>query len=279
MKHYILILSLIVTTAYTAMAQDRVVLAQAHENTEAKLKARTGLRAEDRAHGELNAQLQSTNIEMVEVQGGTFLMGSKEPTDDASPVHTVRLNTFHLGKYEVTQGQWRAVMHKNSAHFIHCDNCPVENVSWNEIQEFIKKLNEQTGQHYRLPTEAEWEYAAKGGNKSQHYKYSGSDDLDAVSWNAMNSNNKPHPVGQKKANELGIYDMTGNVWEWCSDWFDANYYRNTAYENPKGPNSGKAKVLRGGAWGFKAPYCTTSYRSLITPDYQSSLFGFRLARD
>jgi formylglycine-generating enzyme required for sulfatase activity len=176
------------------------------------------------------------DIEMVFVKGGTFTMGcTAEQGDDCfdneEPAHKVTLSDFYIGKYEVTQAQWKAVTGNNPSKFNGCDNCPVEGVSWNDIQEFIKKLNAKTGLNYRLPTEAEWEYAARGGAQSRGYKYSGSNSVDEVAWYYGNSGNETHPAGTKKANELGIYDMSGNVYEWCNDWYGA--YNSEAQTNPK----------------------------------------------
>ena len=161
-------------------------------------------------------------IEMVFVKGGTFMMGAtpeqgSDAGDGEKPVHSVTVSDFYIGKYEVTQAQWKAVMGKNPSHY-KGENRPVERVSWYDIQKFIEKLNAKTGKRYRLPTEAEWEYAARGGNQSKGYKYSGSNDIGSVAWYTNNSGDRTHPVGQKQPNELGLYDMTGNVWEWCSDW-------------------------------------------------------------
>ncbi len=234
----------------------------------------------------------SGDIEMVFVKGGTFEMGSNKGDGAEKPIHTVTVNSFYMSKYEVTQKQWRAIIGNNPSYF-KGDDLPVENVSWYDVQEFIKKLNEKTGQHYRLPTEAEWEYAARGGNKSRGYKYAGSNNIDEVGWYWKNSgieqlkgvwdwdkikNNKckTHPVGQKKPNELGIYDMSGNVWEWCSDWYKAKYYRHSPQNNPQGPESGSRRVYRGGSWDYLATYCRVAYRHYWFPDSSRNYLGFRL---
>ena len=218
-------------------------------------------------------------FEMVYVKGGTFTMGAtaeqgSDAESDEKPTHSVTLSDFYIGKYEVTQAQWKAVMGSNPSYF-KGDNLPVENVSWNDIQEFIKKLNAQTGKKYRLPTEAEWEYAARGGNQSKGYKYSGSNNVGDVAWYTDNSNSKTHPVGQKTPNELGIYDMSGNVWEWCQDWYGS--YSSSSQTNPTGPSSGSQRVLRGGSWCSSVRCCRVTFRSDDYPDRRSSAYGFRLA--
>jgi len=213
--------------------------------------------------------------DFVFVQGGTFSMGSNE-SDDEKPIHSVTVSDFYIGKYEVTQKEWMAVMGNNPSNF-KGDDLPVEKVSWDDCQEFIRKLNAKTGKKYRLPTEAEWEYAARGGNKSNRYKFSGSDNLGSVAWCSENSNSKTHPVGTKQANELGIYDMTGNIWEWCSDWYDAKYYGSSPSTNPQGASSGSDRVFRGGGWSYLASYCRVAFRYLNTPDYRDYFIGFRLA--
>ncbi|MBQ7309900.1 MAG: SUMF1/EgtB/PvdO family nonheme iron enzyme [Alistipes sp.] len=217
------------------------------------------------------------DIEMVFVKGGMFTMGatSEQGSDadsDETPTHSVTLSDFYIGKYEVTQAQWRAVMGNNPSYF-KGDNLPVECVSWNDIQKFIKKLNAQTGKNFRLPTEAEWEYAARGGNQSRGYKYSGSNDRNNA-WYKDNSSSKTHPVGQKQPNELGIYDMSGNVWEWCQDWYGS--YSSSSQTNPTGPSSGSIRVLRGGGWGIFARNCRVSYRSYYSPVFSRDNYGFRL---
>jgi len=219
--------------------------------------------------------------DMVLVKGGTFTMGctSEQGTDCYDwdkPAHLVKVNDFYIGKYEVTQAQWRKVMGSDppNLNFKGCDQCPVENVSWEEVQEFLRKLNSQTGKKYRLPTEAEWEYAARGGNQSKGYKYAGSNTLSEVSWFTENSDSKTHPVGTKKANELGLYDLNGNVWERCQDWY-GDYSSNTQ-TNPTGAGSGSFRVYRGGGWGNDARYCRVSNRNAYAPSYRGHL-GFRLA--
>jgi formylglycine-generating enzyme required for sulfatase activity len=151
-------------------------------------------------------------------------------------------------------------------------------VSWNDVREFIKKLNQKTNGNFRLPTEAEWEYAARGGNKSRGYKYAGSNNIDEVAWYWENSGNKTHPVGTKQANELGLYDMSGNVGEWCSDWYDGYYYSDSLQRNPQGPLSGSARVIRGGSWYNDARICQVAYRFNNSPDGSNGDLGFRLSR-
>ena len=220
------------------------------------------------------------NIEMVYVKGGTFTMGATAEQGDyvldrEKPTHSVTLSDYYIGKYEVTQAQWRAVMGSNPSKW-EGDNLPVENVSWNDIQEFIKKLNAQTGKKFRLPTEAEWEYAARGGNQSKGYKYSGSNSISEVAWYDGNSGGKTHPVGQKSPNELGIYDMSGNVWEWCQDWYSSSAYSSSSQTNPTGPNSGSHRVLRGGSWDNAASRSRVSDRGNNSPDDRFNRGGFRL---
>ncbi|MDR0894150.1 MAG: SUMF1/EgtB/PvdO family nonheme iron enzyme [Prevotellaceae bacterium] len=221
---------------------------------------------------------QSFEPEMVFVQGGTFTMGSPETEKDRNDEeqHEVTVSSFYIGKYEVTQGQWKAIMGNNPSDFKKGDNYPVESVSWNDIQTYLQKLNAATGKRYRLATEAEWEYAARGGNRSNGYIYSGSNSLGRVAWYNNNSDSSTHPVGQKSANELGIYDMSGNVWEWCNDWYGDYDCSISARNNPKGPSSGSARVLRGGSWYYYARRCRSAFRSSIDPGARLISLGFRV---
>ena len=221
-----------------------------------------------------------SNIEMVLVEGGTFTMGcTKEQDRDCNEkAHQVTLNSFYIGKYEVTQKQWKDVMGNNpSSSYQHNDNMPVTNVSWNDAQIFINKLNAQTGKQYRLPTEAEWEYAAKGGKKSKGFIYSGSNTIDEVAWYRRNSGVKLQAVGTKQPNELGIYDMSGNVREWCNDWYDRNYYDKSPQANPPGPASGSERVVRDGSFDHGPSYSRTAYRYGDSPGKRIYFYGFRLA--
>ena len=217
-------------------------------------------------------------IDMIKVEAGTFMMGAtsemQNPWDDEKPVREVILtNDYYIGKYEVTQSLWQAVMGTNPSYF-KGDNLPVEQVSWDNCLEFISKLNSLTGRKFRLPTEAEWEYAARGGRKSRGYQYSGSFNISDVAWYNGNSGNKIHPVGMKQANELGVYDMSGNVCEWCQDWYGS--YVSSSQTNPLGANSGSFRVCRGGSWYFDTGNCRSSFRSRGNPDTRSRYLGFRL---
>ena len=218
------------------------------------------------------------SIEMVKVEAGSFNMGAtpemQAPYEVEKPVHRVTLtNNYYIGKYEVTQALWQAVMGSNPSYF-KGDDLPVEQVSWNDCQDFISKLNAMTGKRFRLPSEAEWEYAARGGKKSRGYQYSGSNTLGDVAWYEGNSGSKPHAVGTKQPNELGIYDMTGNVYEWCQDWYGS--YSSSPQTNPIGAVSGSSRVDRGGSWFFTAKHCRSSYRFNLTPGYRLNFLGLRL---
>ena len=218
------------------------------------------------------------NIEMVKVEAGSFNMGAtpemQDPDTDEKHVHRVTLtNNYYIGKYEVTQALWKIVMGSNPSNS-KGDNLPVEQVSWNDCQDFISKLNAMTGKRFRLPSEAEWEYAARGGNKSRGYQYSGSNTIGDVAWYDGNNSSMTHAVGTKQPNELGLYDMTGNVWEWCQDWYDS--YSSSPQTNPIGAVSGSYRVRRGGSWFDSTWRCRSSYRRFITSANRSSNFGLRL---
>jgi formylglycine-generating enzyme required for sulfatase activity len=213
---------------------------------------------------------------MIFVKGGIFIMGCSDETDtqcdpDEKPAHQKKVHDFYLSKYQVTQKQWIEIMRSNPSIFKDNENCPVENVSWFDIQQFIKKINKYTGKNYRLPSEIEWEYAARGGINEHKHRFSGSDDINEVAWYRGNSENKTHPVGEKWPNELGIYDMSGNVQEWCKDKYK-NY--NLSQENGFALNY---FVLRGGNWKSTAKRCRVSARN--SGDPYNFKGGFRLAHD
>lgn len=216
---------------------------------------------------------------MVPVEGGTFTMGAtseqgSDAEEDEKPAHKVTLGDYYIGQTEVTQALWEAVMGSNPS-FFEGDNLPVEQVSWNDCQVFIQKLNQLTGKQFRLPTEAEWEYAARGGRKSQGYKYAGGNNIGSVAWYTGNSGIETHPIGTKQANELGIYDMSGNVYEWCSDWYGD--YTSSSQSDPQGPSSGSGRVGRGGDYGSSAGYCRVSNRYGILPGCRGDNLGLRLS--
>ena len=226
--------------------------------------------------------VNGVSFEMVRVEGGTFRMGAtseqeEDAYDSEKPVHSVTLNSYYIGKTEVTQALWQAVMGSNPSYFkayFKGADLPVDCVSWNDCQKFIQKLNRLTGRNFRLPTEAEWEFACRGGNNSRGYKYSGSNNLGSVAWYDENSGVSTHPVATKAPNELGIYDMSGNVMEWCSDWYaDYTSYSQT---NPTGSLSGSGRVIRGGGWrGFAG--CRSSNRGYDYPTSRDYDLGLRLA--
>ena len=232
--------------------------------------------------------VKGVSFTMVYVEGGTFTMGAtSEQENDAysneKPAHSVTLDSYYMGETEVTQELWEAVMGGNPSGFQKGSSLPVERVSWEDCQTFISKLNSLTGQQFKLPTEAQWEYAARGGNKSKGYKYSGSDKIKDVAWYEKNSYDKgssspdygTHSVKTKSPNELGIYDMSGNVWEWCQDWYGS--YSGNAQTNPTGASSGSDRVLRGGSWFINARFCRASFRNLSTPSSRINDLGLRLA--
>ncbi len=217
----------------------------------------------------LDPVIQHLISNMVHVEGGSFMMGSDDSDafDEEKPVHREHVGSFSIGKYEVTQKEWKAVMGNNPSCF-KGDNLPVENVSWDDCQEFIRKLNAKTGKNFRLPTEAEWEYAARGGNLSRGYKYSGSNDIGSVAWYYYNSGGKTHAVGTKSANELGLYDMSGNVWEWTSDNWCSDY---------NSPRNSPDFVIRCGSFGHGTRICRVSGRHGNSPTGRLKNLGLRLA--
>lgn len=220
--------------------------------------------------------VNGVSFKMIRVEGGTFQMGSTTGDDDEKPVHQVTLSNFSIGQTEVTQELWQAVMGSNPSNFSGSKR-PVEKVSWNDCRTFITKLNQLTGKTFRLPTEAEWEYAARGGNKSKGYVYSGSNEIDDVAWYTSNSSSTTHDVATKSPNELGIYDMSGNVWEWCQDWYGS--YSSSSQTNPTGPTSSVSnRVERGGSWYSSATYCRVAVRYYSAPTSTYSNLGFRLAQ-
>ena len=221
--------------------------------------------------------VNGVSFKMIAVEGGTFTMGcTSEQSDcynDEKPTHKVTVSDFCIGETEVTQALWKAVMGDNPSYF-KGNNLPVESVSWNDCKEFIKKLNEKTGKNFRLPTEAEWEYAARGGNKSKGYKYSGSNTIGSVAWYWENSDSKTHTVKGKTPNELGLYDMSGNVWEWCEDRYGS--YGSGAQTDPSGQSSGSYRVFRGGGWNNYASRCRVAHRYSNAPGSRGDILGFRV---
>ncbi len=198
-------------------------------------------------------------------------MGS-DAFPNEEPVHPVRVDEFWLARTEVTRAQWRAIMGKNPAKITGCDECPVAEVSWVDVQQYLARTA------YRLPTEAEWEYAAGGG--AEHQRWAGTDDESALgefAWYRGNSVNRPHPVGQKSPNLFGLFDMSGNVYEWCADWYDADYYRESPADNPPGPASGSYRVARGGSWILDPRIAGVTFRLKSLPSRRRSYLGFRPA--
>ena len=265
--------------------------------------------------GSTTAQPDALPPEMVFVQGGTFEMGcTPEQTDcgsNESPVHEVTLTDFYIGKYEVTQAQWATIVPEYAPDYSYGqgDTHPVYPISWYDAVTFCNRLSQQEGytpvyyadagftqiydalndgsgtvyqdptaNGYRLPTEAEWEYAARGGAQSEGYQYSGSNDIDEVAWYDGNDNSQSEPAGTKAPNELGIYDMSGNVWEWCWDWWDSGYYDDSPACAPLGPTGGSGRVLRGGLWGNTASFSRVANRFNYPPGNRAYTFGFRLSR-
>lgn len=225
--------------------------------------------------------VNGVSFNMMKVDGGTFMMGATDDDAEAiareKPLHEVTVSDFCIGETEVTQALWVAVMGDNPSNYAGEESLPVEQVSWDDCQLFIAKLNELTGREFRLPTEAEWEFAARGGNLSQGSKFAGGNDIEAVAWYRENANDMTHLVATKTPNELGLYDMSGNVFEWVQDWYGSNYYANSPLENPTGPETGSLHLARGGGWYASTKGCRVCYRLIVAGDFTNSDTGLRLA--
>ena len=251
--------------------------AETNQKTSTNEEASSASSKQENPARNLTFTVGGVSFTMVYVPGGTFTMGatSEQGSDawnDEKPTHSVMLSSYYIGQTEVTQALWTAVMGSNPSEF-RGDRRPVERVSWNDCQTFISRLNAKTGKNFRLPTEAEWEYAARGGH-SGGSKYAGSENISNVAWYDDNSGGETHNVATKSPNGLGIYDMSGNVWEWCQDWY--GNYSSSSQTNPKGPSNGGYRVYRGGCWYFSARLCRVSDRCFNTPSYSSYLLGLRL---
>lgn len=232
----------------------------------------------------LNTKLSNeVQRKMVFVEGGTFTMGG-DSFPNSLPFHNVTVSSFYIAKYEVTVGQYKAFctatnrsMPNSGTKWGWVDDHPMHSVTYTEALSYCRWLSQISGKQYRLPTEAEWEYAARGRNNSNGFSYAGSNEIAEVAWYGSNSGDQVQVVGSKRANELGLYDMTGNVWEWCSDWYDANYYASSPLTNPNGPTSSDKRILRGGSYFDSTPiYCTVFFRNYFAPESRYSNFGFRV---
>ncbi len=270
----IVIATLVVCVAIVSLLKNTI---QASSNEEVKYTTDSIVADEPRAKEAKRIVVNDISFKMIPVEGGTFTMGAtsemEDPDDVEKPTHQVTLSSYYIGETEVTQALWQAVMGSNPSDF-KGDNLPVEMVSWNDCQTFISKLNALTGKKFRLPTEAEWEFAARGGNQSRHTQYSGSSSIDDVAWYWSNYGSKAHPVKTKQPNKLGIYDMSGNVSEWCQDWYGD--YSSYAQTNPTGASSGSERVVRGGSWGNFPRDCRSSKRFRNAPEDSGSTVGLRL---
>lgn len=246
---------------------------------------------------EYNISVNGETIEMVLVEGGTFNMGctpeqEEDALDNEKPVHSESVESFYIGKYEVTQKLWNAVLgtEYNNSHNTKCEDCPVENVSWDDAQAFIARLTILTKKKFRLPTDIEWEYASRGGNRSKGYKYSGSNNINEVGWyienyqeNSYGDKRTTHAVGLKQSNELGLYDMSGNVWEWCDNLYQKEYVQNNKNVHTGWPFPGThlyfRRIIRGGSWGGEATGCRVSCIDYDFESYKDEYGGFRLVME
>ena len=307
-KNKIILLLMIILVSLVVNAQNLVVYTNDGVETFFEISSIDSIKIisqEDISNVDTDIFSNLEKDEMVYVKGGTFTMGAtseqgtSDPYENEYPTHQVTLSDFYIGKYEVTQQLWEYVMKYSgtaadgttmsayasdvwldfnpSSRYGVGNYYPAYYVSWEDIVNiFIPRLNKITGKKFRLPTEAEWEYAARGGNKSKGYKYSGSNTIGDVAWYISNSSSMTHPVGTKAPNELGLYDMRGNVWEWCSDWYSSSYYSSSPSTNPTGPTSGSSRVVRGGSWFCGTLYCGVSDRNGYYPGHRYYGHGFRL---
>lgn len=259
-------------------AEQRRLAEEKHKAEEKRLAEERKRREEEQRLKETTFTVGGVSFKMIRVEGGSFIMGSldddKDVWDDEKPRHRVTLSDYYIGESQVTQALWKAVMGNNPSNW-KGDSLPVESVSWEDCQKFIDLLKKKTGKLFRLPTEAEWEYAACGGRKSQGFKYAGGNNINKVAWYNDNSGGMTHPVKQKNANELGLYDMSGNVWEWCWDWYGD--YSSSSQTNPMGSSSGSNRVIRGGSWYDIDVFCRMASRGSISPGILDISCGFRLA--
>lgn len=265
-------------------------LVQMQQSQSSQIQGEKTTQQQSTSHADFTEDAWGINMKMVWVEGGDFLMGctSEQGGDcesDEQNVRRVTIDGYWIGMCEVTQSQWEKVIgtsiyqqqskaNENNTYGVGADY-PMYYVSWNEAMEFCRLLSNKTGKTYTLPTEAQWEYAARGGNQGKDTRFSGSDNIDDVAWSTMNSNNTTHIIGKKKCNSLEIYDMSGNVWEWCQDWYAPSYDLEDIY-NPQGPTQGKEKVNRGGSKSSQPPNCRTSYRNHYNPNARFSYLGFRI---
>ncbi|MCS6833366.1 MAG: formylglycine-generating enzyme family protein [Flammeovirgaceae bacterium] len=289
MYYIIILLSLLFWTTEMSLSQEKEKKKEkAKKEKRAKKHHQENTKTEPSLEQEAVKQSEETNkpqtkekkdfFEMVYIPAGSFKMGHETGEKMDKPVHEVELDEYWIGKYEVTQAQWVEIMGENPSGFPDCPQCPIENVNYDDILKFIEKVNERSGYTYRLPTEAEWEYAARGGSQSKGYKFSGSNNINEVGWYWENSAQKTHPVGQKKPNELGLYDMTGNVAEWCADWYSDDYYTRSPRKNPQGEEKGVLRSVRGGSWEMDSRRSIVWHRNSNVPVSRNEALGFRLVR-